>query len=297
MSDVFIGYERADRERASVLARVLRRKGLSIWWDRDLPVSTNWSETIETELSAARAVVILWTRASAESAWVREEAYYAQKENKLVPVALEGVRPPLGLHKAATFDLSTWKGSEIDPALEPLLVAIRSLVATSPSRDPRRNQASVVPSRQRDDRASVGDVARGGYDVFLSYAREDRSAASSLAKALQDEGRSVWWDRRIPAGKRFYEVIEHSLNSSRVVAVLWSHHSAASVEVKDEAYEGKLRGILVPALIAQIDVPFGFKLIQAADLSDWDSQPNHPGFIDFLEAIANIVDGPPSVTA
>ncbi|MGZ9020763.1 MAG: toll/interleukin-1 receptor domain-containing protein, partial [Rhodoplanes sp.] len=43
-------------------------------------------------------------------------------------------------------------------------------------------------------------------DIFLSYAREDVSVAQRLARALEDEGWSVWWDRHIPAGQTFDEV-------------------------------------------------------------------------------------------
>jgi hypothetical protein len=31
-------------------------------------------------------------------------------------------------------------------------------------------------------------------DVFISYAREDRETAAKLAKVLEDQGYSVWWD-------------------------------------------------------------------------------------------------------
>ena len=37
-------------------------------------------------------------------------------------------------------------------------------------------------------------------DIVLSYARENRRQAESLARALEDAGWSVWWDREILPG-------------------------------------------------------------------------------------------------
>ena len=39
-------------------------------------------------------------------------------------------------------------------------------------------------------------------DIFISYAREDRPRAAAIARALEAQGWSVWWDWIILAGKR-----------------------------------------------------------------------------------------------
>ena len=62
-------------------------------------------------------------------------------------------------------------------------------------------------------------------DIFISYANSDRAAAQQLADALEALGWSVWWDREIPFGKPFDQVIEEAVNAARCVIVLWAKES------------------------------------------------------------------------
>jgi len=43
-------------------------------------------------------------------------------------------------------------------------------------------------------------------DIVLSYARETRPQAESLAGALESAGWSVWWDRAILPGVSYEQV-------------------------------------------------------------------------------------------
>lgn len=106
-------------------------------------------------------------------------------------------------------------------------------------------------------------------DVFLSYAREDRESAKRLADAIQEKGWSVWWDRRIPAGKSFEDVIEREIEAASCVIVLWTRHSVASEWVRNEGAEGARRRILIPIRLEDVRLPLSFRHLQASDLFDW----------------------------
>ena len=51
--------------------------------------------------------------------------------------------------------------------------------------------------------------------IFLSYASEDRERVRPLAEALSRRGWEVWWDRTIPPGKTWREVIAAALAEAR----------------------------------------------------------------------------------
>ncbi len=74
MASVFLSYDREDADRARPLALALEKAGHSVWWDRHVKSGAQYSKEIEAELSKADAVVVLWSKQSVESAWVRDEA-------------------------------------------------------------------------------------------------------------------------------------------------------------------------------------------------------------------------------
>jgi hypothetical protein len=106
-----------------------------------------------------------------------------------------------------------------------------------------------------------------------------------LADALSQKGWSVWWDRTIPPGKEFDQVIEEALDAAKCVVVLWSKTSTASSWVKTEAAEAMRRKILVPALIDETKIPLEFRRLQAADLSQWQGEHSHPELEKFSRSI------------
>ena len=129
-------------------------------------------------------------------------------------------------------------------------------------------------------------------DVFISYARPDRPRAQLLARHLEAQGWTVWWDWKIPAGKTFRQVIQAALDDARCILVLWSAQSINRKWVLEEADEGEDRGILVPALIENVRPPIGHRSTQAADLIAWDGQPAAPAFAALCMDIAALIGRP-----
>ena len=125
-------------------------------------------------------------------------------------------------------------------------------------------------------------------DIFLSYSRNDRETASALAEVLSKRGWSVWWDPHIPAGKQFDDVIEEQISDAQCIVVLWSASSVESQWVRNEASEGVTRSVLIPLLIDAVKIPFAFRQIQAADLTDWNGLDNTAELQRLLADIARL---------
>lgn len=131
-------------------------------------------------------------------------------------------------------------------------------------------------------------------DIFISYAREDEARIQTLVRALEDQGWSVFWDRHIPAGQTWRSYIGEALNDASCVMVAWSRHSIDSGWVSEEADEGKKRGMLVPVLLDAVEPPIGFRSIQAADLTDWQSARPSPRFEQLLHDIRATMHATPT---
>lgn len=125
--------------------------------------------------------------------------------------------------------------------------------------------------------------------IFISYASADRPRVKPLVDALCQQGWSVWWDRTILAGKTFDRVIEAALRDSRCVIVLWSRDSVDSDWVWTEADDGKRRGILVPAMLDDVNIPFPFRRIQTANLIGWSGALPSEQFNELSRAVSDVL--------
>ena len=129
-------------------------------------------------------------------------------------------------------------------------------------------------------------------DIFISYGSADRATAQKYADALESLGWTVWWDREIPLGKAFDQVIEEELKAARCVIVLWSRDAVQSRWVKTEAAAAVDRERLIPVLIEDVAIPFEFKRIQTAKLMNWQGDPAAPEFAPLIQAVRRLLGQP-----
>ena len=146
MARIFLSYAREDLAAAEAFAGALERFGHEVWWDHRLRAGSRFSWDIAEALRTAEAVVVLWSKASIESTWVQDEAAEGLERSRLVPVDLDGSKPPLGFRQYHTVDGKGWRRR--DSVFEQLLAAIagNGPEAVSGSPPPRRETAPARPA-------------------------------------------------------------------------------------------------------------------------------------------------------
>jgi adenylate cyclase len=147
VSRVFLSYAREDADSARQLAEAISGAGYDVWWDRHLHGGSRFATEIDRALKEAQAVVVLWSKASVESAWVQDEAAEGRDSGRLVPVALNSVKPPLGFRQFHTVEL----GERNPAAIEELLNAI----ARTCGAEPEREAATAANSAQPKAKTSI----------------------------------------------------------------------------------------------------------------------------------------------
>ncbi len=129
-------------------------------------------------------------------------------------------------------------------------------------------------------------------DIFVSYASTDRERIKPLVDALEKMGWSLWWDTAILPGVSWNDEISTALDSARCVLVVWTSASIHSDWVKEESREGQRRHVLIPVLLDHVEMPLGFRGIQAANLADWQGRAEHPEFQKVVRSIAHFAPLP-----
>lgn len=106
----------------------------------------------------------------------------------------------------------------------------------------------------------------------------------------------MWWDTALTTAEPFNKEIRQALSDSRCVVVLWSPRSATSDWVISEAELARERGILVPVLIEECQLPLPFGTLHSANLMDWKGSETATEWGDVLNAAQAAFTRGPEVT-
>src|SRR5262245_1243860 len=165
---VFLSYARTDQAQASRLAFALEAAGLAVWWDGLIEGGAAFAKSIETELDHCDAVIVLWSKASADSDWVLDEASQGRDLRKLVPVSIDGTLPPLGFRQYHAIDLAKWRGQAASPEIDAIVrsVAAAGSAAQRPPARPVAPPPRKGISRRRVVVAGAGIAVAGAAGLF-----------------------------------------------------------------------------------------------------------------------------------
>jgi TolB-like protein len=144
MPDVFLSYSRHDQATARRFAEAFEREGLSVWWDQTLRSGENYDQVTESALREAKAVVVLWSKHSVDSRWVRAEATQADRNGTLVPVMIEPCNRPIMFELKHTAELAHWKGDAGDKAWVAFVSDVRQFVKKEAAGTPSPTVAQPV---------------------------------------------------------------------------------------------------------------------------------------------------------
>ncbi len=181
MADIFLAYASDEVERAKQLSAVLAHYGYSVFWDRNIEPGQVWEEVIERELDAAGAVVVLWTKASASSDWVRAEAEVGLERDVLIPVRFENVQVPLQFRTIQSNDLVGWDGDPSDSRLADLIQWVEHLVGSRSPTTPEADAPTARPPSRGEPTRRVEEPTPAytpQHKIFLSYRRYDSAYAT-----------------------------------------------------------------------------------------------------------------------
>ena len=157
MADIFISYSSEDKIIVKQIAGLLENKGWTVWWDRQIPIGQKYDTVIENELHKAACVLVVWTKRSIASEWVKNEASEAAQKNILVPVVLEQVTLPLAFKRIESAMLIGWDGEQGNPELNILYNSIENIIQ-------HKSETIVTNNKQLDDdNTAITASSKTGY--------------------------------------------------------------------------------------------------------------------------------------
>jgi TIR domain len=151
MKEVFLSYSRLDLSAVQALTKALQEKGLSVWIDRSgIEEGDAYDTQIEDAIAQTRVVIVVWSRNSVKSHWVRAEAAYALNKHKLVPIAIDKSEPPLQFHHIQTISFDGWNGAGHDEAFTRLLTVLAKRLDRAAALGEPAVGATAIPARPKE---------------------------------------------------------------------------------------------------------------------------------------------------
>jgi hypothetical protein len=249
MADIFLSYSKLDRTLAEAVVADLEGAGFTVWWDDRLNPIGSWDRHIEEEIDDARCVLVLWTKHSVDTEWVRIEANFAKENRKLVQARFDDIRVPLGFTMNQYLDLERSAVGKQHAAWQKLLEWLASASGVEISKSPKpQGSSSNIPyweafhaiAESRGVRRPLLSPVKGtNYYLYLSKKPEvcvtsyiSRAKGGSMSAYV-----AMWYD---PAKSIFEALKEDKVAIEKEVGepLLWTQQAATTFWISFEPLTG-----------------------------------------------------------
>lgn len=178
--DIFVSYQRANREFVAQVVRRLEAAGIVAWYDANIDGGADWRETIVAALEASDMLVIFFSEDCNNSRQLKKELAVADSLNKpVVPILLEDTRP----RGAYLYELAdrNWIQAWPDPVskIEELVGHLKALTSKAPA-------APATQAPQSTGLADNGPLADDGRASAIAMAAGPASARSPIPTPAAD---------------------------------------------------------------------------------------------------------------
>jgi len=150
MSDIFLSYDSADRERVRPLVELLHDQGWQVWWDRKISPGDTWDQSLASAIESSKCILIVWSNESVESRWVRKEAAEGDRRKKIVPMMIDECEIPFAFRDIQCSRMIGYPADVDERELGRLLESIGQLIDKPPEDAEAAVAEAVLASGEYD---------------------------------------------------------------------------------------------------------------------------------------------------
>jgi len=280
MSDIFISYKREEQPTARKLANALESEGWTVWWDPRLRAGERFNDVIENALKESKCVVVMWSKRSVESQYVKDEATYALERKKLIPIKIEEVGLPFRFEGLHTPSLIGWHGSNDFSEFRRLVEDISTVLGRSTT----AAEAQEV-ARRKSDEADQRRTEQEAQSLWRKYG----PVVAAVTVVLIIFSFVFWWPKLREAPVKEAEGQKERMTQESMVKPQPDKHVTIPSQEKVEPNKEIDSGVLVKDLNQKkpLPAPSLINIFWKITVFDEANQPVEGAVVELLREVHN----------
>jgi tetratricopeptide (TPR) repeat protein len=174
--DAFISHASKDAALAMRIEELLKEDGLKVWLDHaEIRLGVLLRKELQTAIQNSRILILLWSKAAAQSRWVAAEVLTAFHLNRfIVGCVRDNTHLPYFLQNTIYLNLRRRKSAWVEP--------LRRAVRESP--DAANEVPTVMSSQSRELQQTIQRIAQGQKEVTDRLGNRDLQGAKAKQQLL-----------------------------------------------------------------------------------------------------------------